>query len=145
MKDIEAGTKTNQRFRTEDKIERAFVEPREMQYLYQDGDSYVFMDKENYEQMSLPDKILEGQSGYLLPDIEVQINFYNSRPIGIQIPPSVMLTVADTEPGIRNSTATNSFKPAIMETGITVQVPAFINIGEKIKVDTTEGKYMERA
>jgi elongation factor P len=145
MKDIEAGTKTNQRFRTEDKVERAFVDPRDMQFLYQDGDSYVFMDNENYEQMSLSAEFLEGQSGYLLPEMEVQINFYNGRAIGIQLPPSVILTVADTEPGIRNSTATNSFKPAKMETGITVQVPPFINTGEKIKVDTAKGEYMERA
>jgi elongation factor P len=145
MKDIEVGTKTNQRFRTEDKIERAFVDPREMQYLYQDGDSYVFMDKEDYEQLSLPAEFLEGQAGYLLPNTEVQINFYNGRAIGIEMPPSVVLTVIDTEPGIKNATATNTFKPAKMETGITVQVPAFINVGEKIKIDTAEGTYMERA
>jgi elongation factor P len=145
MKDIEAGTKTNQRFRTEDKVERAFVDPRDMQYLYQDGDSYVFMDQENYEQLSLSAEFLEGQSGYLLPEMEVQINLYNGRAIGVELPPSVVLTVTDTEPGIKNSTATNSFKPAKMETGITVQVPPFINAGEKIKVDTNEGKYMERA
>jgi elongation factor P len=145
MKDIEAGTKTNQRFRTEDKVERAFVDPRDMEYLYQDGDSYVFMDKENYEQLSLPADFLEGQAGYLLPNTDVQINFYNGRPIGVEIPPSVVLTVVDTEPGIKNATATNTFKPAKMETGITVQVPPFINKGEKIKVDTNEGTYMERA
>jgi elongation factor P len=90
MKDIDKGTKTNQRFRTEDKIERAFVEPREMQYLYQDGESYVFMDKENYEQLTLAADFLEGQAGYLLPNTDVQINFYNSRPIGIELPPSVV-------------------------------------------------------
>jgi elongation factor P len=116
-----------------------------MQYLYQDGESYVFMDKENYEQMSLSAEFLEGQSGFLLPNTDVQVNFYNGRPIGVELPPSVVLTVADTEPGIRNSTATNSFKPAKMETGITVQVPGFVNNGERIKVDTNEGKYMERA
>src|SRR5436190_23627744 len=145
MKDIEVGTKTNQRFRTEDKVERAFVDPRGMQYLYQDGDSYVFMDQQNYEQLSLSAEFLEGQSGYLLPNAEVQVNFYDGRPIGVELPPSVILTVTDTEPGIKNSTATNSFKPAKMETGITVQVPPFINNGEKIKIDTNEGKYMERA
>jgi len=75
----------------------------------------------------------------------VQINFYNGRPIGVELPPSVVLTVRDTEPAIKNSTATNSFKPAMMETGITVQVPPFINKGEKVKIDTAEGKYMERA
>ena len=145
MKDIESGTKTNQRFRTEDKIERAFVDARDMQFLYQDGSGYIFMDKENYEQLTLQPDFLEGQSGYLLPETDVQINFYNERPIGVELPPSVVLTVTDTEPGIKNSTATNSFKPATMETGITVQVPPFINKGEKIKIDTAEGKYMERA
>jgi elongation factor P len=145
MKDIEAGTKTNQRFRTEDKVERAFVEPRDMQFLYQDGDSYVFMDKENYEQLSLPAEFLEGQAGYLLPNADVQINFYSGRAISVEIPPSVVLTVVDTEPGIKKATATSTFKPAKMETGITVQVPPFINKGEKIKIDTAEGTYMERA
>jgi elongation factor P len=103
------------------------------------------MDQENYEQINLSADFLEGQSGFLLPEMEIQVNFYNGRAIGVQLPPSVVLTVADTEPGIKNSTATNSFKPAKMETGITVQVPPFINTGEKIKVDTNEGKYMERA
>lgn len=145
MKDIEAGTKTNQRFRTEDKIERAFVDPREMEYLYQDGDSYVFMDKENYEQMPLSAEFLEGQTGFLLPNMSVQVNFYNSRPIGLELPPSVVLTVTETEPGIKNATATNTFKAATTETGLIVQVPPFINQGEKIKVSTNDGTYMERA
>jgi elongation factor P len=145
MKDIESGTKTNQRFRTEDKIERAIVEPREMEYLYQDGTSYVFMDKQNYEQLSLSDEFLEGQAGFLLPNTEVQVNFYNGRAIGVELPPSVVLTVVQTEPGIKNATATNMFKQAKLETGITVQVPPFIGQGEKIKVSTNDGSYMERA
>ena len=145
MKDIESGTKTNQRFRTEDKIERAFVDPRDMEYLYQDGDSYVFMDKQNYEQLSLSADFLEGQSGFLLPNTEVQINFYNGRAIGVELPPSVVLAVIDTEPAIKNATATTTFKPARMETGITVQVPPFVNQGERIKVNTNDGTYMERA
>src|SRR3989337_1200252 len=102
MKDIETGTKTNQRFRTEDKVERAFVEPRKMQYLYQDGAQYVFMDQQNYEQLSLPAEFLESQVGYLLPNTEVQINFYDGRAIGVELPPSVVLTVIETEPGIKN-------------------------------------------
>ena len=145
MKDVETGTKKNERIRTDEKIEAAEIEPRHMQFLYQDGDGYVFMDKQSYDQLTLPTDFLEGQSGYLLPNADVQINFYNGRPIGAEIPPSVVLTVIDTEPGIRNATATNTFKPAKMETGITVQVPPFINKGERIKVDTNEGKYMERA
>ncbi len=145
MKDIEAGTKTNQRFRTEDKVERAFVDPREMEYLYHDGQHYVFMDKQNYEQLSLDSEFLEGQTGYLLPNTGVQVNFYNGRAIGLEMPPSVVLTVTDTEPGIRNATATNTFKPATTETGLIVQVPPFIGQGEKIKVSTNDGSYMERA
>ena len=145
MKDIESGTKTNQRFRTEDKVERAFVEPRDMEYLYQDGDSYVFMDKQNFEQLSLSADFLEGQSGFLLPNTDVQINFYNGRAIGVELPPSVVLTVTDTEPAIKNATATTTFKPARTETGITVQVPPFVNQGERIKVNTNDGTYMERA
>jgi elongation factor P len=145
MKDIESGTKTNQRFRTEDKVERAFVEPREMQFLYQDGDAYVFMDKETYEQLALPAEFLEGQTDFLLPNADVQVNFYDGRPIGLELPPSVVLTVVETEPGIKNATATNTFKPAKTDTGLVVQVPPFINQGERIKVSTNDGSYMERA
>jgi elongation factor P len=145
MKDIETGTKTNQRFRTEDRVERAFVEPRDMEYLYQDGDHYVFMDKNNYEQLNLPADFLEGQTGFLLPNTEVQINFHNGRAIGIELPPSVVLTVVETEPAIKNATATTTFKPAKTDTGVTVQVPPFVNQGERIKVNTTDGTYIERA
>jgi elongation factor P len=145
MKDIETGTKTNQRFRTEDKVERAFVEPREMTFSYQDGDNYVFMDKETYEELRLSAEFVEGQAGYLLASSDVQVNFYNERPIGLDLPPTVILTVTETEPGIKNATATNTFKAATMETGLVVQVPPFINQGEKIKVSTNDGSYMERA
>jgi elongation factor P len=145
MKDIESGTKTNQRFRTEDKVERAFVEPREMQFLYQDGSGYIFMDKDNYEQLTLAEDQLEGQAGFLLPNTDIQINFYNERPIGVELPASVVLTVEETDPNIRNATVTTSFKPAKMETGLTVMVPPFIETGEKIKVNTNDGSYIERA
>ncbi len=145
MKDIESGTKTNARIRTEDKIERAYVEPREMQYLYHDGDNYVFMDKESYEQLNLSSEFLEGQSGYLLPNTDVQVNFHNDRPIGVQLPPSIVLTVTATEPSVKNATATGSFKPAKTETGLTVMVPQFVSEGEKIKVNTDSGEYIERA
>jgi len=145
MKDIEIGTKTNQRFRTEEKIERAFLENREMQYLYNDGASYVFMDKNNYEQLNLPADFLEGQAGYLLPNTDVQVNFHNDRPIGVELPQSVILTVVETEPNLKGATATGSFKPAKTDTGLTVQVPPFVVEGEKIKVSTDSGEYLERA
>jgi elongation factor P len=145
MKDIESGTKTNQRIRTEDKVERAFVDPRDMQYLYNDGTGYIFMDKENYEQLTLSDDMLEGQSGYLLPNTDVRVMFYNDKPIGVELPPSVVLTVTETDPEIKNATVTTSFKPATMETGLVVQVPPFVSTGQKIKINTNDGAYIERA
>ena len=144
MKDIETGTKTNQRIRTEDKVERAVVDSREMQYLYSEGDSFVFMDKENYEQMNLSRDFLDEQAGFLLPNTDVKVNFYDGRAIGVELPPSVVLEVVDTEPGIKNATVTTSFKPAKTETGLMVQVPPFVNNGEKIKVNTDDGAYIER-
>ena len=144
MKDIEAGTKTNQRFRTDEKIERAFVEGRDMEYLHSDGDGYIFMDKENYEQLTLPRDLIEGQVEYLLPNTAVIVNFHNERPMGLQLPPSVVLTITETEPNLKGATATGSFKPAKTETGLTVQVPAFVGEGEKIKVNTDSGEYIER-
>jgi len=145
MKDIESGTKRNERIRTEDKIERAYVEQRAMQYLYSDGAHYVFMDQETFEQLTLPDELLEGQSGYLIPSINVQVNFHNDRPIGIQMPPTVTLAVVETEPNLKSATATGSFKPAKTETGVTVMVPQFVSEGERINVNTDTGEYIERA
>ena len=145
MKDIESGTKRNERIRTEDKIERAFVDQREMQYLYNDGSGYVFMDKETFEQLTLPPDFLEGQAGFLIPNTDVQVNFHNDRPIGVQLPPTVTLTVAETEPNLKGATATGSFKPAKTETGLTVMVPQFVMDGARIKVNTDTGEYIERA
>jgi len=145
MKDVEVGTKRNERIRTDEKIERAFVETRDMQYLYQDGDNYVFMDQESFDQLNIPSDFLEGQAGFLLPNGDVKINMYNERPIGIELPASVVLTITETEPGIKGATATGSYKPATMETGISVMVPQFVERGEKIKVNTDSGEYMERS
>ena len=144
-KALREGNKLQERFRSGETIEHVHIDERECTYLFKDDNGFTFMDKENYEQLTLQADFLEGQAGYLLPNTDVQINFYNGRAIGVEIPPSVILTVVDTEPGIKNATATNTFKPATMETGITVQVPPFINKGERIKVDTAEGTYMERA
>lgn len=145
MKDVEVGTKLNQRFRTDEKIEKAYVDSREMNYLYQDGDHYIFMDNTTFEQLSISSNFLEGQTGYLIANTNVQINFYQERPIGIQFPASVVLEVIETDPNIKGSTATTSFKPATLETGIQVQVPPFIEKGDKIKINTDTGEYVERA
>ena len=145
MKDIESGTKRNERIRTEDKIERAHVDQRQMQFLYSDASGYVFMDQETFEQLTLAADFLEGQTGYLIPNTDVQINFHNDRPIGIQMPPTVTLKVMETEPNLKGATATGSFKPAKTDTGITVMVPQFVVEGEQIKVNTDTGEYIERA
>ena len=116
-----------------------------MEYLYSDGDSYWFMDKQSFEQMALPQDLLEGQIEYMLPNTDVQVNFHNERPIGLELPSTVILTVIETEPSLRGATVTGSFKPAKMETGLTVQVPPFVEQGEKIKVNTQTGEYIERA
>jgi len=144
MKDIETGTKINQRIRTDEKIERTLVEPRDMTFLYQEGSEYIFMDQQTYEQLSLPQDFLEGQSEYLLPNADLQINFHHDRPIGIKLPPNVVLAVIETEPSLKGSTATSSFKPATVETGLVVMVPAFVTQGEKIKINTDTGEYIER-
>ncbi|MDT8364011.1 MAG: elongation factor P [Nitrosomonas sp.] len=144
MKDIEAGTKVNQRIRTDDKIERTQVEPRDMTFLYQEGDEYIFMDRQTYEQLGLSRDFLEGQSEYLLPNTDLQINFHHERPIGVKLPPNVILTVIETEPGLKGSTATSSFKPATVETGLVVMVPPFVAQGEKIKINTDTSEYIER-
>jgi elongation factor P len=136
IKDIESGQKRNERLSTDDKIERPFIDRRTMTYSYHDGANWVFMDNETYEQLTL---------GFLMPNMEVEINFHNGRAIGIQLPTTVVLEVVDTEPGIKNATATTSFKPAKLETGISVQVPPFVNTGEKIRVNTDDGSYVERA
>ena len=145
MKEHGTGTKLNERFRSEDKVERAHVEPRQMQFLYNEGPDYVFMDNETYEQLNLPAEDLEAQAGFLLPNLDVQINFYNDSPIGIELPQSVVLKVIDTEGVIKGQTAASSGKPAELETGIRVTVPPFVNIGDNIKVNTDTGEYIERA
>ncbi len=145
MKAISDNTKLNERFRSEDKLEKAHVEPRQMQYLYPEGSDFVFMDLESFEQFPIAADGLDGQSDFLLPNEEVQINFHNDQPIGIELPASVVLQVTETEAVVKGQTAAGSGKPAIVETGLRVIVPPFVNTGDKIRVNTDTGEYMERA
>jgi len=145
MKAISDNTKLNERFRSEDKLEKAHVEPRQMQYLYPDGQDFVFMDLETFEQMSIANDDLTSQADFLLPNEEVQINFYNEQPIGIELPASVVMKVEETETVVKGQTAAGSGKPAIVETGLRVIVPPFVNTGDKIRINTDTGEYMERA
>ncbi len=145
MKSIAEGTKLNERFRSEDKLERAHVEPRQMQYLYSDGDAYIFMDNETFEQLSLPAEDLETEIPFLLPNTGVQINLHNESPIGVELPASVVLEVVETEAVVKGQTAASGGKPAVLETGYRLTVPQFINTGEKVRVNTETGEYVERA
>jgi len=145
MKAISDNTKLNERFRSEDKLEKAHVEPRQMQYLYPEGSDFVFMDMESFEQIPIGADDLDGQSEFLLPNEQVQINFYNEQPIGIELPASVVLEITETETVVKGQTAAGSGKPAIVETGLRVIVPPFVNVGDKIRINTDTAEYMERA
>jgi elongation factor P len=145
MKEISVGTKLNERFRSDEKLEKAHVESRKMQYLYAEGDSHIFMDLSSYEQLGMDKDDISEQLGFLLPNMEVQVNFYNDNPIGMELPLNVVLEVVETESVVKGQTATSSGKPAKLETGITVTVPQFICAGEKVKVNTGTGEYVERA
>ena len=144
IKDVAVGTKRNDRFRSEDKLEKAHVDFRPMQFLYSENGMYLFMDTETYEQIELTADDLSDQINYLIPDLEVQINLYNNSPIGVELPDSVSLEVVETDAAIKGQTAAGSAKPATLETGIRVNVPTFINIGDSVRVSTDSGNYIER-
>jgi len=144
MKSIKTGSGAEHRFRSDDRIEQATLDSRSMQYLYGDGDLHTFMDTENYEQISLGVEEIRDLLSYLLPNQVVEIEFFEGKPVGINPPSTVDLEVVDTEPVLKGATASASYKPAKMETGVTVQVPPFIQIGDRVRVDPSDGKYLER-
>ena len=145
MRNLRTGALIDYRFRSEDTVERANLDEVEMQYLYSDGDSFFFMNTQNYEQIGLHKSVIEDRASYLVPDVVIKVQLFEGRPVDIELPATVDLKVVETEPGKRGASATNVTKAAKLETGLTVQVPPFINEGEVITVDTSEGKYLERA
>jgi elongation factor P len=145
LRNLRTGAMFEHRFRSPDPIEKINVDETEMEYLYNDGDGYYFMNTENYEQLHLNRDILGDAVDYLIPNLEIRVEFYNGKAVGIELPQTVELTVLETEPGLKSATASSVTKPAKTETGLVVQVPPFINEGEKIKVDTAEGVYLSRA
>src|SRR5438445_6241297 len=144
MRNLRSGTMTENRFSSEDKVEKAMLEEQEMEYLYDDGEYYYFMNTENYEQMHLMKDLLGDATQYLIPQLKVAVEFYEGKAMSVELPPTVDMKVLETEPGLRGSTVSNVTKPAKLETGLVVQVAAFINEGEKIRVSTAEGTYQER-
>ena len=144
LKNVRTGAAFTERFRSPDPIDRVYVDEVKMEYLYNDGDDYYFMD-EAYEQTMLKRDTLGDAVDYLTPNLNIAVSFHDGKAVGIELPTAVEMTVVETEPGIRSATASSVTKPAKTETGLVVQVPPFINEGEKIRVDTAEGAYMSRA
>jgi elongation factor P len=145
MRNLRSGSMMEHRFSSEDKVERIALDEQEMEYLYDDGESYYFMNTENFEQMHLTKDMLGDGVFYLIPQLHVNVEFYEGKAVSVELPPSVEMTVVETEPGLKGATVSNVTKPATMETGLVVQVPPFINQGEKIRVSTAGGNYLERA
>jgi elongation factor P len=145
MRSLRSGSMTEHRFSSEDKVEKALLEEHEMQYLYDDGEYYYFMNTENFEQMHLMKDLLGDATQYLIPQLMVKVEFYEGKPMSVDLPATVDMTVLETEPGMKGATVSNVTKPAKLETGLVVQVPSFITEGEKIRVNTAEGTYQERA
>jgi elongation factor P len=145
LRNLRTGAMFEHRFRSPDPIERINVDETQMEYLYNDGDDYYFMNTENYEQLHLSRDILGEAVDYLISNLQIKVEFFDGKPVGVELPQTVDLTVVETEPGLKSATASSVTKPAKTETGLIVQVPPFINEGEKIKVDTAEGVYLSRA
>ena len=145
LRGLRSGSSFEHRFRSADTIERAMLEQHEMEYLYSDGSHHHFMNTENYEQVALSDEELGDSAQWLSPGLKIQAEFYEGSPIGIDMPPSIELTVTQTEPSLKGATVSNVNKPATLENGVTIQVPPFVNEGDRIRVDPNEGRYIERA
>src|SRR5262244_2974909 len=145
LRNLKSGAMFEHRFRSGDAIEKVTVDEIPMEYLYQDGDTYCFMNTENYEQVHLNKDVLGDAVDYLTANLQIRVEFYDGKPVGIELPQTVELTAVETEPGLKSATASSVTKPAKTETGLVVQVPPFINEGEKIRVDTAEGAYLSRA
>lgn len=145
LRNLRTGAMFEHRFRSPDPIEKVTVDEINMEYLYHDGDNYHFMNNENFEQIALSADTLGDAVDYLIPNMQIKIEFFDGKPVGVELPQTVDLKVIETEPGIKSATASSVTKPAKTETGLVVQVPPFINEGETIRVDTAEGAYLSRA
>src|SRR5215469_8492901 len=145
MRSLKSGTMIENRFSSEDKVEKAILDEIEMEYLYDDGEYFYFMNTESYEQMHLTKDLLGDATSFLIPNLRVHVEFYEGKPMSVELPPTVDMTVVETEPGLKGATVSNVTKPAKLETGLVVQVPPFISEGEKIRVSTSEMAYLERA
>jgi len=145
LKSVDTGAVVDRTFRAGEKMPRVHTETKNVQYLYDAGDEVVFMDEATYDQIQLPRRDVEEELAFVQPSSSVQLLTVDGRPAGIQLPASVELAVTETEPGVRGDTVSNVTKPATLETGAVVQVPLFVTVGDRVKVDPREGRYISRA
>lgn len=145
MRSLKSGNSFEHRFGSTEKVDRAILDTMQMEYLYSDPSGHHFMNQETYDQVTMDDETLGDSMLYLLPNTVIQVDFHESTPVGIELPNTVTLEVVDTEPSMKGATASASYKPAKMETGLVVQVPPFIEVGTKLLIDTRENKYLSRA
>lgn len=144
FRNIRSGALSDQKLRSEDNVDRAVLDEREMQYLYRDGEDFCFMDTSSYEQVHISSEALGDAVNYLKAEMTIKVEFYGDEPVGVELAPTVDLVVTDTAPGIKGATASAQVKPATLETGLVVQVPPFVNEGDRIRVNTETGEYQSR-
>ncbi|NLM41605.1 MAG: elongation factor P [Firmicutes bacterium] len=145
LKNLRSGNTVEKTFRAGEKVARAHIELKEMQFMYSTGDEYFFMDMETYDQIALASADLGDAPKYLIENMTIGIQFYQGKPVGVELPTTVVLEVVHTEPGFKGDTAQGATKPATLQTGITIQVPLFVEQGDMVKVDTRTGEYLSRA
>jgi len=145
MRNLRNGSMIDHRFSSSDRLEKASLDTHEMEYLYSDSSGHHFMNQETYDQITLPDDVVGDSMKYLLPNTAISVDFYEGNPVGVELPNTVNLRVVETQPGMKGATASASYKPAKLETGLVVNVPQFVEAGTVIKIDTREDTYLERA
>src|SRR5208282_4472638 len=145
LRNIKSGSQTENRFRSEDRVERIILSQLTMQFLYQDGDEFHFMNNESFEQITIPKELIEDVAGFLTPNLAVEVEFYETTPLNVTLPKTVSLKVVRTDPGMRNAAVTNTLKPATLETGLVIQVPHFVIEGDTITINTETNDYLSRS
>jgi elongation factor P len=145
LRNIKTGSQTENRFRSEDRVERVILSQHKMQFLYQDGEDYHFMNTETYDQITMPKELLEDVIGFLTPNLEVEVEFYETAPLNVTLPKTVSLKVVRTDPGMKTAAVTNTLKPATLETGMVIQVPHFVAEGDTITINTETREYLSRS
>ena len=145
LRNVKTGSQTENRFRSEDRVERVILSQQRMQFLYQDGDDHHFMNTETFDQITIPKELIEDVAGFLTPNLEVEVEFHESTPLNVTLPKTVTLKVVQTDPGMKTAAVTNTLKPATLETGMVIQVPHFVVEGDTITINTETREYLSRA